>query len=64
MKKIYIEYALEMQKKYGVPASVILGQFQYESSCGTSHMARVANNCFGCKGKGPAGSYISPSGKK
>lgn len=59
LNQTYINYALQVQATYGVPASVCLGQFIYESAAGTSHMARVANNCFGIKGKGNAGSYVS-----
>lgn len=64
VSQTYINYAIEMQTKYGCPASVMLGQFVYESAAGTSHLAQVANNCFGIKGTGPAGSYTSASGSK
>ncbi|MGN1013842.1 MAG: glucosaminidase domain-containing protein [Butyricicoccus sp.] len=62
VQQIYIEYAKLVQSTYNVPASVCLGQFVYESAAGTSHLAQVANNCFGIKGTGPAGSYRSASG--
>lgn len=55
----HVEWAKEVQKHYGVPASVTLGQFIYESGAGTSNMAKLANNGFGVKGTGNAGSYYS-----
>ena len=64
LSQTYINYALEMNKKYGSLTSVLLGQFIYESSSGTSNIAKKANNCFGIKGKGTAGSYVSKSGTK
>lgn len=55
----HVKWAQQVQSKYGVPASVTLGQFIYESGAGTSNMAKVANNGFGVKGSGDAGSYES-----
>lgn len=52
-------YAHSVKEKYGVPESVTLGQAIYESSLGTSNMAKQANNWFGLKGTGTAGSYQS-----
>jgi N-acetylmuramoyl-L-alanine amidase len=40
-----------------VPASLIIAQAILESSWGTSELATKANNLFGIKGSGPAGSY-------
>ena len=47
---------LEMQK-FGIPASIQLAQGLLESDCGESTLAKNANNHFGIKGKGTAGSY-------
>lgn len=41
--------AKEQQKRYGIPASVTLAQMLLESGCGTSKLAREANNFFGIK---------------
>src|ERR1039458_8854383 len=37
------------QRKWRVPASVTLAQWIFESSWGTSELARTANNYFGIK---------------
>lgn len=50
-------YAHEVKQRYGVPESVTLGQAIYESSLGKSNLAQKANNWFGMKGTGTAGSY-------
>ena len=50
-------YAHEVKQKYNVPESVTLGQAIYESSLGKSNIAKQANNWFGMKGSGTAGSY-------
>ena len=50
-------YAHGVKEKYGVPESVTLGQAIYESSLGQSNIAKQANNWFGMKGTGTAGSY-------
>lgn len=47
---------MEMSK-FKVPASIQLAQGILESSCGTSPLCRNANNHFGIKGVGSAGSY-------
>lgn len=52
-------YAHAVKEKYGVPESVTLGQAIYESQLGQSNMAQQANNWFGLKGSGTAGSYSS-----
>jgi flagellum-specific peptidoglycan hydrolase FlgJ len=39
------------QKKYGVPASVTLAQWIFESSWGTSKLSTTANNFFGIKAR-------------
>lgn len=43
--------AVELMKKYGVPASIILAVAMHESGNGTSAIARHLNNHFGMKGK-------------
>lgn len=46
----HIRMAQETEKKYGVPASVTLGQFITESGAGTSGLFKVSNNGFGIIG--------------
>jgi LysM repeat protein len=43
--------AVELMKKHGVPASIILAVAMHESANGTSVIARHLNNHFGMKGK-------------
>ena len=43
-------------QRYGIPASVSIAQSILESGWGRSDLARRANNLFGMKGEGPAGS--------
>ncbi|WP_163882480.1 glycoside hydrolase family 73 protein [Paenibacillus favisporus] len=45
----------------GVPASLTIAQAILESNWGTSGLARQANNLFGIKGKGTAGSVEMPT---
>lgn len=45
----YSGYAIEQQRKYGVPASVTLAQGILESANGRSQLARECNNHFGVK---------------
>lgn len=45
----YAEYAIEQQRKYGVPASVTLAQGILESANGCSQLSRECNNHFGIK---------------
>lgn len=56
-----IQGAVSNQEKYGVPASITLGQIILESSGsysgGVSKLAYKAKNLFGMKGAGPAGTY-------
>lgn len=56
----YAEYAIEQQRKYGVPASVTLAQGILESANGRSQLSRECNNHFGIKaGK----SWLDASGQ-
>ncbi|GAE07289.1 glycoside hydrolase family 73 protein [Paenibacillus sp. JCM 10914] len=48
--------AVADMRQYGVPASLTLAQAILESSWGTSGLVQQANNLFGIKGTGPAGS--------
>lgn len=45
----YAEYAMEQQRKYGIPASVTLAQGILESANGQSQLSRECNNHFGIK---------------
>lgn len=45
----YAEYAIEQQRKYGIPASVTLAQGILESANGQSQLSRECNNHFGIK---------------
>ena len=47
--KKYSEAAMRQQRKYGIPASVILAQMAYESSWGNSNLAQAGCNYFGIK---------------
>lgn len=51
--KALLPGALESERKYGVPASVVLAQAAYESGWGAKDIG--GNNLFGIKGSGPAG---------
>ncbi|MEK6993361.1 glucosaminidase domain-containing protein [Paenibacillus sp. FSL K6-1566] len=53
--------ATEDMRKYGVPASLTLAQAILESNWGTSGLTQKANNLFGIKGTGPAGSVTMPT---
>lgn len=58
----YAEYAMEQQRKYGIPASVTLAQGILESANGQSDLSQKGNNHFGIKAtKGwleSGGSYL------
>lgn len=45
----YAEYAIEQQRKHGIPASVTLAQGSLESANGQSQLSRECNNHFGIK---------------
>lgn len=45
----YAKVAMEHQRRYGIPASVILAQMALESGYGESELARKGNNFFGIK---------------
>lgn len=53
--------AIEDMRKTGVPASLTIAQAILESADGNSTLAQQANNLFGMKGKGPAGSVRLPT---
>lgn len=47
--KRYAPLAMNQQRKYGIPSSVILAQMAFESGWGTSKLAKEGNNFFGIK---------------
>lgn len=53
--------AIADMKKTGVPASLTIAQAILESADGNSTLAKQANNLFGIKGKGTAGSIRLPT---
>ncbi|WP_327195542.1 glucosaminidase domain-containing protein [Paenibacillus alvei] len=53
--------AVEDMKKTGVPASLTIAQAALESGWGGSGLTVKANNLFGVKGSGPAGSVKMPT---
>lgn len=53
--------AIDDMRKTGVPASLTIAQAILESGDGNSTLAQQANNLFGMKGKGPAGSIRLPT---
>lgn len=57
------EYSYEFKAEYQVLTSVTIAQAIEESGWGTSNIAKNANNLFGMKGTGTAGSYVTKSGK-
>jgi flagellum-specific peptidoglycan hydrolase FlgJ len=64
-RKEFIEklavYAIEDMKKTNVPASLTIAQGILESADGNSTLATRANNLFGMKGTGTAGSISLPT---
>ncbi|TCZ75336.1 mannosyl-glycoprotein endo-beta-N-acetylglucosamidase [Paenibacillus albiflavus] len=53
--------AVNDMKKTKVPASLTIAQAALESGWGDSSLTRLANNLFGIKGNGPAGSRTFPT---
>ncbi|KHF35876.1 Exo-glucosaminidase LytG precursor [Paenibacillus sp. P1XP2] len=53
--------AISDMRRCGIPASLKIAQAILESNWGTSGLTRQANNLFGIKGKGPAGSVEMPT---
>ncbi|UNK17635.1 glycoside hydrolase family 73 protein [Paenibacillus sp. N3/727] len=53
--------AVEDMRRYGVPASLTIAQAILESNWGKSGLTQKANNLFGIKGTGPAGSVTMPT---
>lgn len=58
-----LKYALQVQEKYNVPASVTLAAYAQESGWGSSYLATEHNNYFGMTGSGTAGTYHSSTGR-
>jgi hypothetical protein len=55
----YLDIASYESARTGIPVSIILGQGIMESECGTSKLARNANNHFGVKWKSEAdGAFV------
>jgi hypothetical protein len=58
----YVPYALQMERDTGIPAAIILGQAMLEGGSSlNSGLVRNANNFFGIKGTGNAGSVYMPT---
>lgn len=55
------EAAMENMRSARVPASLTIAQAILESAWGESGLAKQANNLFGIKGVGPAGSVSMPT---
>lgn len=53
--------AISDMPQTGIPASLTIAQAILESNWGSSGLAQQANNLFGIKGKGPAGSVDMPT---
>ncbi|GIP29642.1 hypothetical protein J23TS9_47720 [Paenibacillus sp. J23TS9] len=53
--------AVSDMQRTGIPASLTIAQAILESNWGTSRLTKQANNLFGIKGKGPAGSVDMPT---
>lgn len=54
-------YAVSSMKKSGISAALSIAQAALESAWGRSGLTVQANNLFGVKGKGPAGSITLPT---
>ena len=61
----YGEYAMEAQRKYGVPWEVVIAQMAVESSVGTAGIAvaGATNNWLGITGSGDAGTWYNSKGR-
>lgn len=56
---LYLKYAKEEEKKFGIPVSITLAQGILESNCGESSLADKHNNHFGVKWrKGNKNPYV------
>jgi flagellum-specific peptidoglycan hydrolase FlgJ len=53
--------AMDEMRRSGILASLIIAQAALESAWGTSGLTKQANNLFGMKGIGPAGSITLPT---
>ena len=58
----YVPYAVQMERDTGIPAAIILGQAMLEGGASlSSGLIQKANNFFGVKGVGNAGSVYMPT---
>lgn len=58
----YVPYAVQMERDTGIPAAIILGQAMLEGGASlSSGLIQRANNFFGVKGTGNAGSVYMPT---
>jgi flagellar protein FlgJ len=58
----YVPYAIQMERDTGIPAAIILGQAMLEGGASlSSGLIKQANNFFGIKGVGNAGSVYMPT---
>lgn len=53
--------AVSDRERTGIPASLTIAQAALESGWGKSGLTQKANNLFGIKGQGPAGSVLMPT---
>lgn len=59
-----VPYAIDNYKRYGVLPSLTVAQAAHESGFGSSTLSQNANNLFGVKGTGTAGSVTMPTNEE